>query len=152
MYSQRLLHTGSQITLRNTYSQTCWLHSHAHLYPVRYKNKRGSSHQQQVSCYPFKDVNNWWIVKRPDKEDVTVAATPDAIRHGDIIQLVHGITSRALNTHDVAAPLTPQCQEVACYIDYEIGMPGDLLWRVEIVNKEKVFGRIIERIFFVMFV
>lgn len=65
-------------------------------------------------------------------------AQPDEIRDGDIIQLVHGITSRALNTHDVAAPMTPQCQEVSCYIDYEINMPGELLWRVDILNKDTV--------------
>ena len=29
------------------------------------------------------------------------------VKHGDIIQLVHGMTSRALNSHDVAAPMTP---------------------------------------------
>lgn len=34
----------------------------------------------------------------------------DAIHHGDTIQLVHGITSRALNSHDVAAPVSPQNQ------------------------------------------
>lgn len=57
---------GSQITLRNTHGRTCWLHSHQALYPIRYPDKRGSSHQQQVTCYSFKDVNNWWIVKRPN--------------------------------------------------------------------------------------
>ncbi|CAD7005076.1 unnamed protein product [Ceratitis capitata] len=127
---------GSQITLRHTHGRTCWLHSHTHVYPVRYPDKRGSSHQQQVTCYSFKDVNNWWIVKRPEREDLVVGDELDVIRHGDIIQLVHGITSRGLNSHDVAAPMTPQCQEVSCYIDYEIKMRGELLWRVEILNRD----------------
>lgn len=26
---------GSQITLRHTHGRTCWLHSHAHTYPIR---------------------------------------------------------------------------------------------------------------------
>ncbi|KAM7357423.1 protein O-mannosyltransferase rt [Cochliomyia hominivorax] len=127
---------GSQITLRHTHGRTCWLHSHAHVYPVRYPDKRGSSHQQQVTCYSFKDVNNWWIVKRPERDDLVVGDEPDAIRHGDVIQLVHGITSRALNSHDVAAPMTPQCQEVSCYIDYEINMEGEILWKVDILNRD----------------
>ena len=58
---------GSQITLRHTNGQPCWLHSHAENYPIKYADKRGSSHQQQVTCYPVKDVNNWWIVKRPNR-------------------------------------------------------------------------------------
>ncbi|KAJ8920575.1 hypothetical protein NQ315_004714 [Exocentrus adspersus] len=141
---------GSQITLRHTHGRTCWLHSHNALYPIRYPDKRGSSHQQQVTCYSFKDVNNWWIVKRPDKSDLVVEQPVDAIKHGDIIQLVHGndlldlilnrckgITSRALNSHDVAAPMSPQCQEVSCYIDYNISMSAHNLWKVEIINKEQ---------------
>ncbi|QQP56419.1 Protein Omannosyltransferase 1like [Caligus rogercresseyi] len=28
---------GSQITLRHTHGKTCWLHSHEHVYPVRYQ-------------------------------------------------------------------------------------------------------------------
>ena len=40
---------GSQVTLRNTHSKQCWLHSHNHLYPVKYPDGRGSSAQQQVS-------------------------------------------------------------------------------------------------------
>lgn len=63
-----------------------------------------------IFLYSFKDVNNWWIVKRPDRNDLTVGDKVDIIKHNDVIQLVHGITSRALNSHDVAAPVTPQCQ------------------------------------------
>ncbi|XP_012273929.1 protein O-mannosyltransferase 1 isoform X2 [Orussus abietinus] len=128
---------GSQITLRHTFGRACWLHSHTHIYPLRYPDGRGSSHQQQVTCYSFKDVNNWWIVKRPDTTDLVVTKPNKPIRHGQIIQLVHGITSRALNSHDVAAPMTPQSQEVSCYIDYNVSMPAQNLWRVEIVNKEQ---------------
>lgn len=138
---QKIAH-GSQITLRHTHGRTCWLHSHAAVYPVRYPDKRGSSHQQQVTCYSFKDVNNWWIVKRPDKSDLVVGSPhdgsePDAIKHGDVIQLVHGLTSRALNSHDVAAAVTPQTQEVSCYIDYNISMPAQILWRVDIINRKQ---------------
>lgn len=82
---------GSQITLRHTHGRACWLHSHQHVYPVRYPDKRGSSHQQQVTCYSFKDVHNWWIVKRPIKDDLVVDSTDvDVIKHGDEVQLIHG--------------------------------------------------------------
>ena len=58
---------GSQITLRSTHSKQCWLHSHQDLYPIKYPDGRGSSAQQQVTCYAFKDINNWWIVKHPER-------------------------------------------------------------------------------------
>ncbi|XP_051158347.1 protein O-mannosyltransferase 1 [Leptopilina boulardi] len=128
---------GSQITLRHTYGRACWLHSHNQVYPLRYPDKRGSSHQQQVTCYSFKDVNNWWIVKRPEINDLVVTKPSEPIRHGEVIQLVHGITSRALNSHDIAAPMTPQSQEVSCYIDYNVSMSAQNLWRVEIANRDQ---------------
>lgn len=55
-------------------------------------------------------MNNWWIVKRPNQDILAVTHPVDVIRHGDVIQLVHGITSRALNSHDVAAAMSPQNQ------------------------------------------
>jgi len=127
---------GSQVTLRHTHGKTCWLHSHEHVYPVRYADGRGSSHQQQVSCYTYKDVNNWWIVKRPNREDLAVQEPIDRIKHGDIIQIVHGLTHRALNSHDVAAPVSPHSQEVSCYIDYNISMASENLWKVDIINRD----------------
>ncbi|BES92858.1 dolichyl-phosphate-mannose-protein mannosyltransferase activity [Nesidiocoris tenuis] len=126
---------GSQITLRHTHGKACWLHSHAEVYPIRYPDKRGSSHQQQVTCYTFKDLNNWWIVRRPDKSNLVVSSPPDAIKHGDIIHLIHGITGRALNSHDVSAPMSPHNQEVSCYVDYNISMPAQNLWKVDIINR-----------------
>ena len=63
----------------------------------------------------MQDVNNWWIVKRPDREDLAVHEPLDAIRNGDVVQLVHGMTHRALNSHDVAAPMTPHCQVISIH-------------------------------------
>uniref|UniRef100_A0A672MT87 Protein O-mannosyl-transferase 1 n=1 Tax=Sinocyclocheilus grahami TaxID=75366 RepID=A0A672MT87_SINGR len=129
---------GSQVTLRTVSSKPvpCWLHSHKVNYPIRYENGRGSSHQQQVTCYPFKDVNNWWIIKDPGRHSLVVSSPPRPVRHGDIIQLLHGMTSRYLNTHDVAAPMSPHSQEVSGYIDFNVSMPAQNLWRVDIVNRE----------------
>ncbi|XP_062815104.1 protein O-mannosyl-transferase 1 isoform X2 [Anolis carolinensis] len=129
---------GSQVTLRNVLGKPlpCWLHSHKNTYPIRYEDGRGSSHQQQVTCYPFKDVNNWWIVKDPGTQQLVVSNPPRPVRHGDLVQLVHGITTRFLNTHDVAAPLSPHAQEISGYIDYNVSMPSQNLWRLEIVNRE----------------
>ncbi|KAL8621100.1 hypothetical protein ACOMHN_048142 [Nucella lapillus] len=130
---------GSQVTLRHTASVgggPCWLHSHSHVYPMHYPDGRGSSHQQQVTCYVFKDVNNWWILKHPHRNNLVVDEPPVPVRHGDVVQLVHGISSRALNSHDVAAPVTPQNQEVSCYIDYNVSMPTQNLWRVDVVNRQ----------------
>jgi dolichyl-phosphate-mannose-protein mannosyltransferase len=47
-----------------------------------------------VSCYGYKDVNNWWIVKRPENEDLAVHEPIDVIKDGDVVQLVHGMTHR----------------------------------------------------------
>lgn len=129
---------GSQVTLRSSTSNPvpCWLHSHKVNYPIRYENGRGSSHQQQVTCYPFKDVNNWWIIKDPLRQELVVGSPPRPVRHGDIIQLVHGMTSRFLNSHDVAAPMSPHAQEVSGYINYNVSMAPQNLWTVDISNRE----------------
>jgi len=127
---------GSQITLRNTHKKKCWLHSHPHLYPVKYPDGRGSSAQQQVTCYGFKDVNNWWIVKHRDSNSLTVDFPPKYVKNGDIIHLVHGATGRGLNSHDVAAPMNAFNMEVSGYIDHNISMHAQLDWKLEILNPD----------------
>ncbi|XP_068241899.1 protein O-mannosyltransferase 1 [Palaemon carinicauda] len=135
----KVLH-GSQITLRHTHGRTCWLHSHDAVYPVKYPDGRGSSHQQQVTCYSYKDVNNWWIVKKPEIEELVVIEPHEPIKNGDVIEIVHGLSSRLLNAHDVAAAMSPHNQEVAAYIDYNVSMPAQSLWRVELLNADATDG------------
>ena len=45
-----------------------------------------------------------------------------------------------LNSHDVAAPMSPSLQEVSCYIDYNISMPSQNLWKVQLINSEETGG------------
>lgn len=75
-------------------------------------------------------------MKRADVNDLVVD-TVDGIQHGDDVEFIHGITSRALNSHDVAAPMTPQSQEVTCYVDYNISMAAHTVWTVDIINREQ---------------
>lgn len=46
------------------------------------------------------------------RSDLAVAAPLDKISHGEEIQLVHGITGRNLNSHNVAAPASPTKQVI----------------------------------------
>lgn len=101
------------------------------------QDERGSSHQQQVTCYSHKDSNNFFIVKHPDQAYLHVDNPAVPVSNGDVIQLVHGLSGRLLNSHDVAAPLTPDCQEVSCYIDYNISMEAEPNWIVRLYNVEE---------------
>jgi len=132
---------GSEITIRHSIGSTCWLHSHPDLYPKKYPDDRGSSHQQQVTCYSYKDTNNWWIVKKPDVEETVVTEPLQPIEDGDVVQLVHGMTRRALNSHDVASAMSPHSQEVTCYVDHNVSMPAQDHWRVKLLNPAKTEGR-----------
>ena len=64
----------------------------------------------------------------------------DNIKNGDIVQLVHGLTGRTLNSHDIAAPMSPYNQEVSCYIDYNISMVAQNLWQVKLLNPDDTNG------------
>lgn len=41
-----------------------------------------------------------------------------------------GSSALCSSRHDVAAPLSPHSQEVSCYIDYNISMPAQNLWKL----------------------
>lgn len=72
--------------------------------------------------------------------DLVISEPIDRIKDGDIIQLVHGMSGRSLNSHDVAAPVSPQNQEVSCYIDYNISMSAQNFWKIKLLNSEETNG------------
>jgi len=79
-------------------------------------------------------------VKKPAYEDIVVHEPLERIKDGDVVQLVHGMSGRLLNSHDVAAPMSPHNQEVSCYIDYNISMPSQNLWKVHLLNPQDTGG------------
>ena len=95
-----MLRYGSQISLKST-DTLCWLHSHPHLYPLKYPDDRGSSYQQQVTCYDFSDINNLWEIRVPRGPEVgeTASDSHDPVRNGDLVELVHINTSKILNRY-----------------------------------------------------
>lgn len=119
---------GSKLTLKNMGYGGGLLHSHVQTYPT-------GSQQQQVTCYHYKDTNNDWVVTRTWEEEVKHADSEDIqfLKNGDTIRLVHASTGRNLHSHTVAAPVTKENHEVACYGNATIGDSNDY-WVVEVVD------------------
>jgi dolichyl-phosphate-mannose-protein mannosyltransferase len=146
----RDVHTGSLVMLMNEAHGNCWLHSHPYRYPIYPsgdENGLVSSYQQQVTCLELlgADEANWFRIEDatlPFNSSESAAAAPRPLRHSDLIRLVHVTTGFALNSHDVAGPLTPQAQEVSCYGPGDervpAGEPGHMplsdMWRVELLG------------------
>ncbi|KAI9689126.1 MAG: hypothetical protein M1822_000864 [Bathelium mastoideum] len=131
---------GSRVTLRHWNTQGGYLHSHSHMYPT-------GSKQQQITLYPHKDENNFWLLEnqtQPEGLDGPVQGPrawdeidPVWIKDGDIVRLYHVTTDRRLHSHDQRPPVTEADwqNEVSAY-GYE-GFEGDAndLFRIEIVKK-----------------
>lgn len=64
----------------------------------------------------------------PSNTSVPNITTP--IRNNDIVELVHVVTQKLLNSHDVAAPLSPANQEIAGYVNYSAKFIPYLQWRI----------------------
>ncbi|BFZ62273.1 Dolichyl-phosphate-mannose--protein mannosyltransferase 4 [Saitoella coloradoensis] len=100
------IYYGDVITLQHKDTKA-FLHSHPGRYPLRYEDGRVSSQGQQVTGYPFEDINNHWRIH--PGSPVRVAG--DAILNGDLFKLEHVQTNTILLTHDVASPNYPTNQE-----------------------------------------
>jgi dolichyl-phosphate-mannose-protein mannosyltransferase len=121
--NQPIVGFTSIVTLRNRQFGGGLLHSHRHRYPT-------GSNQTQVTLYHHRDVNNYWTVERPWKEELD---SHTAIYDMEIVRLVHNETGQNLHTHQIPAPLSAYDYEVSTYGKCEIGDNKDH-WIVEIVS------------------
>ncbi|CAG8571467.1 10425_t:CDS:2, partial [Dentiscutata heterogama] len=123
---------GSTITLRHFNTRGGYLHSHRHHYP-------SGSKQQQVTLYPFKDENNFWIIqKESDPKIPFETINPSWIYHNALIRLSHVLTEGWLHSHDIRPLVTDSDHqnEVSVYGSKGHSDSNDL-WRVEIVDHDK---------------
>lgn len=109
-----------------------YLHSHAGNYPLRYDDGRVSSQGQQVTGYPFEDVNNHWQILPMDGSE----ETGRVIKNHDLVRLRHVGTDTILLSHDVASPYYPTNQEftTAAIADALGDRKEDTLFEVRIEN------------------
>jgi len=94
------------ITLRHKETKA-YLHSHDAKYPLRYDDGRVSSQGQQVTGYPFEDLNNHWQIM-PAVNDGVMGKQ---VKNHDLVRLRHTVTNTVLLSHDVASPYYPTNQE-----------------------------------------
>ena len=128
---------GSMVMLKQRYSEPCWLQSTAGgNYPLHPRGAQAglvSSRQQMVACASRSrrnDTEAWWVVVSAQNPEAEHSSPPTPVRHGDAVALRHHATGKLLNSHDVAAPISPHLQEVSCYgVGDEVapaGQPGHM--------------------------
>uniref|UniRef100_A0A914UWU0 Protein O-mannosyl-transferase 2 n=1 Tax=Plectus sambesii TaxID=2011161 RepID=A0A914UWU0_9BILA len=115
----------SQATIRS-FGKACWLNSNNMRYPLHYPDGRVSSQEQVVGCYSFKDANNWWIIE----SDAFEKTFDRHVSYGDVIKVRHRSTGHLLNSHDVSAALTPEAQEITCYVNNTDSTPPQTSWKL----------------------
>ncbi|KAH6576752.1 hypothetical protein BASA50_004092 [Batrachochytrium salamandrivorans] len=139
---------GANITMKHGTTKH-YLHSHTHLYPLRYDDDRISSQGQQVNGYAHSDVNSLWNMVPVDRElyppsseyiptEQETERDVRYVRHEDIVRLHHVMTGSYLTTHDVASPLTTTNMEMTTLKDQEAETRyNETLWRVMIEDASK---------------
>ncbi|KAI8377587.1 glycosyltransferase family 39 protein [Radiomyces spectabilis] len=120
---------GSKVYIRHVATHGGYLHSHPHDYP-------SGSKQQQITLYPHRDDNNWWIIYKKDSEEPVGI---EYVRHGDVIRLIHQESKKRLHSHDHRPPMTDldYHNEVSAYGFPGFGGDANDYWRVEIVDHDK---------------
>ncbi|KAJ3408619.1 hypothetical protein HDV05_004931 [Chytridiales sp. JEL 0842] len=125
---------GSKIFLRHEATTGGYLHSHEHNYPT-------GSKQQQITCYPFRDQNGYFLIKPAliSVNGSTVAPPVESLKllkHNDVIRLEHIATSKHLHSHDQRAPITDNEHHNEASAYGAKGFIGDTNdhWRVDVVN------------------
>ncbi|KAG2174157.1 hypothetical protein INT43_004177 [Umbelopsis isabellina] len=135
--SQKDVAYGSKIVLRHLNDHIGYLHSHEH-------NWVDGSKQQQVTGYPYADLNNGWIIQKIDSL-WDKSAPIEWVENNQRVRLEHFATLKKLHSHDEHAPLSERQFEVTTYGDIFTDDPNDY-WTVEIIGHNQEDATSKERI------
>lgn len=67
--------------------------------------------EQQVTAYPFQDLNNGWLFQKPDSL-WNGSQSIEWVKDKEKVRLEHFSTLRKLHSHDMHAPLSQEAFEV----------------------------------------
>ncbi|CAO3647688.1 unnamed protein product [Cunninghamella echinulata] len=96
--TQQAVTYGSKVILKHIGTNNGYLHSHS-------KNYTSGSKQQQVTVYPFEDLNNVWIIRKPGTALLNTTNKIEYLKNNDVIELEHITTSRKLYSHHFNPPI-----------------------------------------------
>ncbi|KAG2222094.1 hypothetical protein INT45_007980, partial [Circinella minor] len=120
--SQQDIAYGSSIALRHLGTNGGYLHSHL-------KRYESGSTQQEVSIYPYEDMNNIWVIHKAS-ERWNATQPLEYVKNNDRVVLEHYSTLRKLHSHDHKPPSSNKKEqfEVSAYGDPTIADPNDFWW------------------------
>ncbi|OWA53818.1 Protein O-mannosyl-transferase 2 [Hypsibius exemplaris] len=125
---------ASNITIKSTYGNGAYLHSHPFSYP-------GNRQHQQVTCYSHKDgFNDWTILDARARDCVQPERCNALIRHNDYVVLLHKETNSNLRIWRVAAPSISSHYRVGAQaVGNESNINDtDDVWRIELSEGFKI--------------
>ncbi|CAO3640842.1 unnamed protein product [Cunninghamella blakesleeana] len=132
--TQHSITYGSKVTLKYIGINNGYLHSHS-------KNYTSGSKQQQVTVYPFEDLNNMWIIKKPGISMTSAVDSIEYLKNNDIIELEHIATSRKLYSHEYKPPIhqDESYHEVAAF-NTSSSKENKNKWWIKIITKDEDYN------------
>ncbi|KAI8993132.1 Dolichyl-phosphate-mannose-protein mannosyltransferase-domain-containing protein [Pilobolus umbonatus] len=133
--SQTDIAYGSQIVIRHTGSAGGYLHSHK-------KRYTGGTTQQEVTLYPYVDLNNLWVVHKVD--EVWNASQPvEYVQNNAKIRLEHFSSSRKLHSHDRRPQMTSRKEynEVTAYGDKLLNFDNNDNWSLQLLDENNLVNK-----------
>ncbi|KAI8146733.1 hypothetical protein BJV82DRAFT_395608 [Fennellomyces sp. T-0311] len=123
---------GSSLVLRHLGTNGGYLHSHLRRYD-------GGSTQQEVSLYPFEDMNNIWVIHK-SRVRWNESQPLEFVKNNDQVILEHFPTWRKLHSHDHRPPVSNKKEhnEVSAYGDPFISDANDYWW-VQMLRDDDTF-------------
>ncbi|KAI8084800.1 uncharacterized protein BX664DRAFT_375325 [Halteromyces radiatus] len=120
---------GSHVVLKHVGTNNGYLHSDNKIF-------ESGSHQNQVTVYPYEDLNNIWVIQKVDGK--IYDGPPDYLRNNYAFKLEHYASTRKLHSHDQNAPIHSGdgFYEVTSYGDPSVVNDGNDLWWIRIVEDD----------------
>ncbi|KAI9304075.1 hypothetical protein BJ944DRAFT_288919 [Cunninghamella echinulata] len=129
--TQQVVTYGSKVILKHVGTNNGYLHSHS-------KNYTSGSKQQQVTVYPFEDLNNIWVIRKPGSALLNATSKIEYLKNNDVIELEHITTSRKLYSHHFNPPIhhSEDYHEVTAN-DNSLIKENKSKWRIRIITQDE---------------